>query len=428
MLSLLPLFALLLIHGVFTVRSRCIQKHIFKAVRLSLSPEASEGSGSISPFAALSTILAATLGTGNIIGVSTAIAMGGPGALFWCWLTGIFGMATSYAESYLGIRFRVRTESGSWHGGPMYLLKNQLGLIPLSKCYSFLLLCSSLLLGCGIQSNSVTASIHFLAPVPTAVIASVLTVLLACILFGGLKRISQICEKLIPVLAIFFFVSCLFILLRQVSYIPEAVKLILKDAFSFSSVSAGVLGGLISPAFRFGVARGLFTNEAGLGTVSITSATARTDCPERQSLITMTATFWDTVVLCLITGLAIITTMLHYPESFQGVLQSDYTSVAFGQLPLLGASALTLCLIGFAVATMIGWSYLGEEAAFFLFGPKASLPYRIFYLIFCFAGAYLSVASVWGATDILNIALMVPGLMTLILLRKEVKYPGRGQF
>ncbi|WP_343209216.1 amino acid carrier protein [Anaerolentibacter hominis] len=424
MLAFLPLILLLSIHIYFTFRSGIVQRKLPSALKLSFCNTSSE-SGNVTPFGALTTILAATLGTGNIIGVSTAIALGGPGALFWCWLTGIFGMATTYAESFLGISFRVKDKTGQYHGGPMYVLKNQLHKKVPSFLYAAFLFCSSLILGCAIQSNSVITSASYLWKFPKHFVSLAMAVLIGIMTIGGLKSISKICMKLIPVLSLFYLGGCLVLLLKNITYFVPAVKWMFTSAFSFSSAAGGLAGAAVTQALRYGVARGLFTNEAGLGTVAVTSATAQARRPEHQALVTMTATFWDTVVLCMLTGLAILTCMLKTPQNFVGAAISDYTSIAFEQIPVIGASGLTLSLIGFAFATMLGWSYLGEEASYFLFGKKSVSIYHLIFILACFLGGTFSVEAIWNLTDVLNVLLMIPGLLTLLLMRKQIRYPGR---
>ena len=418
-----PMPALLFgVHIYFTVRLKGVQKHTIRAIKLSVTPE-KDSEGDISGFAALSHTLAATIGTGNIVGISTAVALGGPGAIFWCWLTGVLGMATSYAECFLGVLFRRKTEDGTYLGGPMYALEYGLNKKWLAIIFSFCTLIASYGVGCSTQARAVTETANRLWGLPEYLVGMVIAILVGLVIVGGVQSIGKICSKLVPAMGIFYIVGCLIILALNSSFIIPSIKLILRAAFLPAKLPAAVIGGFIGStirsAARYGIARGLFTNEAGLGSAAIAAAGAKTSHPSRQALISISATFWATVVMCAITGLVIITNLLKHPASVEGYSFAEFTTAAFHAIPY-GEQLLGISLIAFAVATLIGWSYFGEKAVDYLFGKSSINTYRLCYIVMIFVGSIMSLELVWELTDLVNACMALPNLLCIFMLRKLI--------
>lgn len=407
-------------HIYFTLKLRFPQKNLFHAIRLSLTGDGEEGKN-LSPFCALATTLAATLGTGNIIGVSTAVALGGPGAILWCWLTGILGMATAYSECYLSVLHRQKNEGGAFVGGPMYVLKNGLHNKNLGTLYAGCALAAAFAAGCTTQANSVTraAALSFrLSPHPVGLSLALVT---GAVILGGIKAIGRLCERTVPAISFLYLFGCLLLLILYRNHLLDAILWILKDAFSFGSIGGGVAGAGVTQALRYGVARGLFTNEAGIGTSAIAAAASRSGDPKAQAYVSMTAVFWDTVVMCLMTGLVIVCNLLCDPASAAGAAETDLTAAAFSHLPYVGNAFLTLSLAAFAVTTLIGWSYFGEKAAEYLAGPKGILPYKLCYILMIYLGAIIPMRLVWECTDLVNALMALPNLYALWALRREIQ-------
>ena len=416
-----PLLILLMgTHLFFSVYLHFPQRKIGRAVRMSFSG-GNEDEHNLSIFATLSTTLAATLGTGNIIGVSTAVALGGPGAVFWCWITGILGMATSYAECYLSVRYRSKDKEGIHAGGPMYVFQNGLHLPIVGSFYAVLTLLAALFVGCTTQSNSMAetgqGSFH-LSPSMTGFLAAVLAGL---VIVGGIHSIGKVCMRLVPVLAILFIGSCLLLLFQNRSCLLPAIALILKDAFTGKAIGGGLSAGSLMNVLRYGIARGLFTNEAGIGTSSITAAASGEKNPVRQAYVSMTAVFWDTVVMCLLSGLVIVTNILKRPQSVIHASQASLTDAAFTALPVFGSGFLSVCLIAFALTTLIGWSYLGESAVTYLTKGRGLFLYKVTYIVMIYIGAILPLQVVWECTDLINACMVIPNVLALFLLRKKIQ-------
>ena len=409
-------------HIYFTVHLKGVQKHIGKAIRLSFLPDRN-AEGDLSGFAALSATLAATIGTGNIIGISTAIALGGPGAIFWCWLTGLLGMATTYAECFLGILYRKRTCDGTFLGGPMYALEYGVGQKWLAILFSIFTLIASYGVGCSTQARAVTQTLYTLWGLPEYVVGIVVAFIVGLVIVGGIKSIGKICSTLVPAMGIFYVLGCTVLLFINLPYLYSAVELILKSAFLPTKLPAAVAGGFIGStiksAARYGIARGLFTNEAGIGSAAIAAAGAKTSSPGRQALISMSATFWDTVVICAITGLVIVTNLIKNPSSVEGYAFTELTTAAFDTIPF-GSVFLGLSLIAFAIATLIGWSYFGEKAVEYLFGKSGIGTYRLCYIIMIYVGSIMSLELVWELTDLVNAFMALPNLICLFFLRKQI--------
>lgn len=410
------------VHIYFTFSLKGIQRHIGKAIRLSIKPETS-AEGDISGFAALSATLAATIGTGNIVGVSTAVALGGPGAIFWCWLTGILGMATSYAECFLGVLYRKKTEDGSYIGGPMYAIEYGMKKKWLALIFCFFTLVASYGVGCSTQARAVTETANTLWGLNEHMVGIVIAIIVGLVIVGGIKSIGKICTKLVPSMGFFYLFSCIFILIINKDYLLKALQVILSSAFLPSklpaAVAGGFIGGSLKLAARYGIARGLFTNEAGLGSAAIAAAGAKTSHPSRQALISMSATFWDTVVMCAITGLVIVTNLLKNPSSVENYSFAELTTAAFSPIPF-GKSILGISLIAFAIATLIGWSYFGEKAVEYLFGKSGINTYRLCYIVMIYIGSVMSLKLVWELTDFVNALMAIPNLICLLVLRRKI--------
>lgn len=422
------LLILCLFHLYFTVHTGCVQKQLWRGIRYSVSgrsekKEAEKTSASsshkVSGLMALTTTLAATLGTGNIIGVSSAIYLGGPGALFWCFLTGIFGMATSYAECFLSILHRKKNSDGSYTGGPMVVLEHTLHKKGLARVYAAAVIFAACGMSCSTQARAFAdAAVTF--GLPRIPVGIALALLVGIVIVGGARRIHKFCIRLVPVMGGLFLFCCVLILGRNLAHLPGAIALMLRSAFSFKAVTAGTLSGAFMSAIRYGVTRGLFTNEAGLGTAAIAAADAETPDPQTQALISMTATFWDTVVICALTGLAILSTALAAPGSMAGLSMNELTTAAFLRLSAGGPVLLNLCLMAFAFATLTGWSYFGEKATLFLVGERGIFCYKTCYIVMIFLGSILSMSLIWELTDFANLFLAIPNLYALFRLRRDI--------
>ena len=418
-----PLLIFLLgTHIYFTFRTGFVQKKIPAALKLSVRSHT--GSGGLGAFASLSTTLAATLGTGNIIGLSTAIAFGGPGAVFWCWITGVLGMATSYAECFLSLKYRETRPDGSFCGGPMYLLKNRLHAPKLARFYACLLLASAFCVGCSTQSRAVTETLHTLFDLPFLSTGICLALFITIALVGGIAGISTICSFLVPVMGGFFLISCVVLLFFHIDLLDDALKLILSSAVSTSSVTGGILGSSFLLAARQGIARGLFTNEAGLGSAPVAAANSSGTSRE-QALVLMSATFWDTVVMCGLTGLLVVSSALKGDFNPANVNSGELVHAAFSVIPF-GRTLLNLSLCAFAVATLIGWYYIAEKAATQLSylcykdGTHFVTALRLFYMLSVFIGFLLSLDLIFAVSDLLNAVLTIPNVLLLYALRKEI--------
>lgn len=416
-----PMIILLLgTHIFLTIRLKFPQRKIFTAIRLSIKKD-HNSSGDVSQFAALATSLAATIGTGNIIGVATAISLGGPGAVLWCWMTGVFGIATKYSEGLLAIKYRVKTEDGKMLGGPMYALEKGLGQRWLGVIFCVFAAIAAFGIGNTVQANAISENLSlvcegFVDPERTKMIVGfVLAAIVGFVVIGGVKSIAKWCTALVPVMALLYVLGCLYILCVNAGYIGEAISLIVSEAFSVKAVSGGTAGTVIMMAARYGIARGLFSNESGMGSAPIVAAAAQTRNPVRQALVSSSGTFWDTVVICAITGLVIVTSIIAYPEISQedgGML----TKKAFGMIPVIGTPILTFGIITFAFSTILGWSYYGERAMEYLAGKKSIVFYRVIWILLVFAGSTMSLSLVWNLADIMNALMAIPNLISLILL------------
>ncbi len=415
-----PMLVLLLgTHIYFTIKLRFIQKLLPEGIRLSFSKQENNENG-ISPYAALSTALAATIGTGNIIGISTAIAIGGPGAVFWCWITGVFGIATCYAESFLSAKYRIKNEEGRHIGGPMYVLKNVLHMKYTATAFALFTVLASFGIGSSVQTNSICTAITNHLAISPHIIGIGIAVLAGFVVLGGVKQISKFCTYLVPFMSIFYLAGCSYLLLLNRQFVPEAILIIVKSAFSSHAFIGGAAGGSIILGIRTGISKGLFTNEAGLGSIPMTSAASNCTSPIKQGLISMTGPFWDTVVICAVTGIVIVSSMLSSPLDYVNIPADRLCFAAFSKLPFLGEEILSISLILFAFATIIGWCYYGECSMRFLTGNRGIQIYQTIYIVFIYLGAVMSLQLVWGLSDLLNSLMAIPNLMSLWLLRQKV--------
>lgn len=426
-----PFMVILLLgtHIFLTLRTGFIQRKVFTGIKLSVTKDPSKD-GDVSPFQALTTALASTIGTGNIVGVGTAIFIGGPGAVFWCWITGIFGIATKYAESLISIKYRVKSRDGRMLGGAMYVLERGLNMKWLGMLFALFALLASFGIGSAVQVNAiseiVTSNVTFVK-IPPIAIGIVLAVITAFVIIGGIKKIAIVCEKLVPTMAACYVIGCFVILGMNYDYIIPGIKAILKLAFAPGAVAGGLVGRGAITAAQYGIARGLFSNESGLGSAPLVAAAAKTKNPVRQALISATGTFWDTVVVCLITGVTLVTTIMKNPEINMSSIQNggQMTTAAFSQIPVLGSIILVFGIITFAYTTVLGWSYYGERCAEYLFGKRATIFFKIIFVFVILLGPVIELDIVWSLSDIFNALMAVPNIIALVftsgLIAKETK-------
>ena len=406
-------------HLFMTARTGFIQRKLFTGIRLSVTKDP-DSPGDVSQFQALTTALASTIGTGNIIGVGTAIFLGGPGAVFWCWIAGVFGIATKYAESLIAVKYRVRTRDGKMQGGAMYALERGLNLKWLGVAFALLATIASFGIGCGTQINAIAEVIENNVPfhIPPIAIGIVGGILTAVVIIGGIQSIASVCEKLVPFMAIFYVLGCIIILGINSDTLLPAIGAILRLAFTPGAVAGGLVGQGLLIALRFGVARGLFSNESGMGSAPLVASAAQTRNPVRQALVSATGTFWDTVVVCLMTGLVLVTTIMKNPSiNMDSVTDGgQLTTLAFSQIPVLGPIILVVGIITFAWSTILGWSYYGERCAQYLWGKKSLLPYKLIFVAVVVVGPVLALDLVWTIADILNALMAIPNLIAVLLL------------
>ncbi|MBO8429045.1 MAG: alanine:cation symporter family protein [Bacteroidetes bacterium] len=417
-----PMIVMLLgVHIFLTIRLRFPQLQIFKAIRLSFKKDHG-ASGDVSQFGALATSLAATVGTGNIVGVATAVALGGPGAVLWCWLTGVFGIATKYSEGLLSIKYRVRTADGTMLGGPMYAIERGLKVKWLAVLFAIFTAVAALGIGNTVQANAISTMLsepglfgENFGGISTVVSGLVMALLVALVIIFGVKGIAKVCTAFVPFMAIFYVVGCLVIIFLNWSYMGETVSVIFKSAFSAQAAGGGFIGSTVMMAARYGIARGLFSNESGMGSAPIVAAAAKTRNPVRQALVSSTATFWDTVVICALTGLVLVSSIIAHPD----ISSSDgakLTQLAFGKIPYIGSIILTVGLVTFAFSTILGWSYYAEKAIEYLAGKKFIKVYRVLWVLLVFVGAVADLSLVWDIADGTNALMAIPNLISLVLL------------
>ena len=405
-------------HLFMTVRTGFIQrKTITKGIKLSVSKEP-DADGEVSQFGALATALASTIGTGNIIGVGTAVALGGPGAVLWCWLTGVFGIATKYSESLIAVKYRVKTEDGRMQGGAMYALERGLHMRWLGLIFAVFAGFASFGIGCATQVNAIATVCNENLHINKAVVGIIIGVLTAVVIFGGIKSIARVCERLVPFMALFYVLGCIVILGINYDYIIPAITTICRLAFQPGAAAGGLVGSGIMLAMRYGVARGLFSNESGMGSAPIAAAAAQTRNPVRQALVSSTGTFWDTVVVCLMTGLVLVSTIMKNPAINANEITDGgvLTSLAFDQIPVIGPLILVVGIISFAFSTILGWAYYGERCVEYFAGKKGLIPYRVLYIAVAVIAPVVARDVVWDIADILNALMAIPNLIAVLLL------------
>ena len=426
-----PMIILLLgTHMFLTIRLRFPQRWLPTAIRLSVEHDKSD-KGDVSQFGALATALAATIGTGNIIGVATAVSLGGPGAVFWCWLTGVFGISTKYSEALLAIKYRVRGDCGRMLGGPMYALERGLGWRTMAVLFAVFTAIASFGIGSTVQSNAISTMLDASYGIPAEMSGGVLTLLVAAVILGGVKSISRVCSAIVPFMALLYVVGCIYILYVNVHYVLPALRLIVVSAFSSEAIGGGFAGGSVLLAARYGIARGLFSNESGLGSAPIVAAAARTRNPVRQALVSSTGTFWDTVVICALTGIVIVSSIIAYPD-IDYKDGAELTKMAFGKIPAVGSAILSFGLVTFAFSTILGWSYYGERAVEYLKGKHWMKMYRVLFIAAVFAGSVANLTVVWNVSDCMNALMAIPNLLSLLFLNGIIvhetrKYLWRGR-
>lgn len=412
-----PLLVLLLGTGLLlTVRLGLIQiVKLPKALKLIFTAK-NHGDGDINSFGALCTALAATVGTGNIVGVATAIAAGGPGALFWMWIAAFIGMATKYAEGVLAIKYRTVDANGQMSGGPMYYILNGMGkkFKPLAVFFAFSGVLVALLgIGTFSQVNSITSSINSLTGLSPKIISIIVAALVGLIVIGGIKNISKVSSKIVPIMAILYLIACGVILAVNFEAIPSAFMTIISSAFTGHAAMGGFTGAVMKDAISKGVARGVFSNESGLGSAPIAAAAAKTHWPAEQGLISMTGTFIDSILICTLTGLTLVITGIWTTDTSAALMTQGAFSTVFGSF---GGAILSICLVLFAFTTILGWNYYGERCIEFLFGVKGIKPYRLVFVLMVALGGFLQVQLVWTIADIVNALMAFPNLIALLAL------------
>ena len=427
-------------HLFLTFKTGFIQRRLPQAIKLSLTSDP-EGKGDISHFGALATALAATIGTGSIVGVATAILAGGPGAVFWMWVTGVFGIATKYAEVYAAVKYRVRDHNGAMLGGAMYVWERAFrrngeggrdagagGRVPAwakAGAVAFAAFAAIAAIGTGsaVQASAMAGIIASNVPVPAWGVGIVIVVLVSVVIFGGVESISKVCEKLVPFMAVAYAGGCIVILVLNGPFLGQALGLIFECAFTPKAAFGGAVGSGIMVALQFGCARGLFSNESGLGSASIVASAAATRNPAQQALVAMTGTFWSTVVICALTGVVLVSTMLAYPDIQAGILENpavysgaQLASAAFSKIPYIGTPILVLGMVAFSYTTILGWSYYGNRCITYLFGRYAIRPYQVVYVAVAFLGAIGVGDVVWTVSDIGNALMAIPNIVVVLAL------------
>lgn len=416
-----PLLVLLVGTGIYlTIRLGLLQFRMLPyALKLAFTPNKNDkGKGDISHFQALMTALAATIGTGNIVGVATAVILGGPGAIFWMWMTALVGMATKYAEAVLAVKYRVQDpKNGEMSGGPMYYIEKGLGMKWLGMFFAFFGAIAAFGIGNTVQTNAVANNVKQTFGISPVITGLVLTIFTALVILGGIRNIGKVSAIFVPIMAIFYVLGGCIIIAMNIELVPSAFALIFQDAFTGNAVAGGAIGAVI----KYGVARGLFSNEAGLGSAPIAAAAAKTDYPSRQGLVSMTSVFLDTIVVCTITGLTLIIGDMYTEKGANaGALTSQTFEMFLGKT---GSLIVTLGLIFFAYSTVIGWSYYGEKCVTYLFKRWAVIPYRIAFVAAVFIGAIVKDLNVvWGVADIMNGLMAIPNLIALLGLSGVVVY------
>ncbi|MCQ2607280.1 MAG: sodium:alanine symporter family protein [Bacteroidales bacterium] len=415
-----PMIILLIgTHIYLTIRLKFPQRKIFTAIKLSVQPD-KDSAGEVSQFGALATSLAASIGTGNIIGVATAISLGGPGAVFWCFMSGVLGIATKYGEGLLAVKYRTKNEKGEVVGGPMYALDRGLGMKWLAILFAIFTSFAAFGIGNTVQAKAVSEILLPYSPFESDAMGRFaigvgMAIIVGLVVIGGVKKISKVCSSLVPFMALIYIVGCVYILFVNNAYLWKALCWIVSDAFSLKAGVGGVAGTAIMTTMRYGLARGLFSNESGLGSSPMIAAAAKTKNPVRQALVLSSGVFWDSVVICTLTGLVIVSSILafdHIDISSPGIL----THLAFGEIPYVGTPILSIGIVTFAFSTILGWTYCGERAIEYLGGKVLIRIYRSLWILGVIAGSCMEFTLVWDLADIMNALMAVPNLISLLLL------------
>lgn len=423
----LPMIIFLLgSHIIITIVTRFVQKYTFKGIKLSLQKE-NGGSGDLSVFGALMTALSSTIGTGNIIGVGTAIYLGGPGAVFWTWIGGIFGIATKYAESYIAVKHRVKHSNGEYSGGAMTVFED-LNKKGLAKLFAICAALAAFGIGCATQSSAIVSSLNSTFSIPNWISGLVICLITAIVIFGGVKSISKVCERLVPIMSIIYVVGCITILIINFKYLPSTISLILSSAFTTKAAAGGFVGSTIIVAARYGIARGLFSNEAGMGSAPMATAAGRASNAVRPAIVGATGVFWDTVVVCLATGLVVVSSVISNDaiSCLNYANGNELVTACFAQIPVIGTPLFVFGIITFAYSTILGWSYYGVTSVRYLFGHKAIKIYQAMWIVVIFLGATLNLNTIWNISDILNGVMCIPNIIAVFMcikpLAKDTKY------
>ncbi len=406
------LIVLFFIHLYFTVSCKFPQRHIFRAVKDSITDN---GSDNKSAFTCLTINLASTIGVGNIVGVAISIVMGGPGAVFWCWITGVLGIATHYAESLLCLKYRQKDTDEKYFGGPMYVLKH-IKKPYMAFIYALFASLCGLCIGSMVPANSIAETAQISFGIPVYASAAVIALFSGLVIIGGIKSIGNVCSRIMPAVMILYILAFTIIIIRNFDLIPSCIILILESAFDIHAGIGGLTGYGIGRAVRYGVSRSLFSNEAGMGSSGVTAAAMEPGVPAQQAMISATATFWDTVVLAGLTGFAFVLSIISDPATFDGLNGMELAIKIFDSLPSIVSYTMPIMLIVLGFSTIIGWCYIGEQAFDYIF--KHPTLYRILWIISAFSGCILPLDVVWELCDILNIFMVIPNIIMLICLRK----------
>lgn len=419
-------------HVFTTIKTGFVQRRLLQGIRLSVK-KTDSGDG-ISPFKALTCTLASTIGTGNIIGVGTAVVLGGPGAVFWCWIGGILGIATKYAETYLAVKYRTKDKDGSYKGGAMYLLKNQLKMPVTAVLFSVFGLAASFGIGCAVQTGAISQTIKNCFSDRVIISANGLNItvaelftglfagaLCAVSIIGGVRSVSKISEILVPAMALLYTGGCIFLLVSNSEYLPDAFKAIISQAFGFKSIAGGFAGAVFLNACRFGISKGLFSGESGMGSAPLIAVEAKTDSPDTIALITSTGTFWDTGVLCFLTGLTAVTTAIATGIDLSSVDGETLMYFVFSKIPYVGKLIIVICILFFAFTTLLGWSCYGEKCCVFLFGNRSVRKFRYFWVIAAIISPVVPMFFIWCLSDLFNGLMAIPNIVAVFLLSNDIK-------
>jgi len=422
----LPMIVLLVATHLFlTYKTKFVQRKVFLGIKYSVAKE-EQGEGDVSTFGALTTALASTIGTGNILGVTTAVVSGGPGAVFWTWITGIFAIATKYAETYIACKTRKKTKEGDYIGGAMTALDKK-GKHGLAVAFAIITCVAALGIGCGVQSNAISSLLESNYNIPSYITGLVLAILTFIVIFGGIKSIANVCTRLVPVMAIIYTISCLIILFINRAFLLQTIGVIVTSAFETRAMAGGFVGSTIMIAARYGMARGLFSNEAGMGSAPMASAAAKSNNAVKQALVGSTGVFWDTIVVCLMTGLVLCSSIVghaeisSYNEAGVALGNSELISACFKLLPAVGLPLLVFGIITFAYSTILGWNYYATQSVRYLFGKKYVKAYLFIWVLVIFLGSILDLNLIWNIADILNALMVIPNVIAIFLFTKELK-------